>query len=79
MKTLIPKDFLPVAYSDVGNNNVAIAYYNKKRQMMIFKVNGKLLDAISVSDLGALYHVFQDIMQMKGRFVPISIPNDKEI
>lgn len=73
-KILIPKGFMPIALSEIGQNK-SVAYYNPKSRMFMFTLNSsRVLGPVSVDEMPALLHVANDISSMKGHYGPITLP-----
>ena len=69
-EALIPKGFFPIALTDL-HNNVAVAYFNKDRRLLLFRLNDSVVGPIEPSELESFIHVLRDVNDMKGRFHPL--------
>lgn len=65
--TLIPKGFNRIAESEFRSCTAGV-YFNDEREILLVKLNDKLLGPFPPAELEPLLHVLRDVHEMKGRF-----------
>lgn len=71
MDVLIPKGYVKIAKS-VFTNTTAQAYFHLERHYFIIQVDDKIIGPIEKLQLESLKHVVDDVIQMRGRYGPVS-------
>ena len=66
-ESLIPKGFYRIAESEMLNGTT-VAYFNRERNKLLFKVNGSLVGPIDPPSLDSFFNVMKDVGSMRGNY-----------